>query len=131
MSDNKYENLYPIDSGVPELILSDFNIIKKNLKLKDNIFNKKKGLILFYTPWCSHCKNMVDSWTELTNYFKNTFPLAVVNCENLRQQNDLCCSFAKIYKYPTIKYVTKNGKLKKYDGLLTKDDILYFICGKC
>ena len=121
-------NLYDKYSGVIELKGKDF--IHKNNKVYINHkeFKDKNGLIMFYAPWCRHCQNMVEMWSDLAIQFKHQFTIAVVNCEN--KDNHKICSKIDIKYYPTIKYVSKDSLLHNYDEPYTKDDFIYFICSQ-
>lgn len=70
---NKIINFYGEEMGINELILKDFNvqyrledkgnfykIIKKskNISLKKELI-RKNGIIIFYSPNCIKCKNLL------------------------------------------------------------------------
>jgi thiol-disulfide isomerase/thioredoxin len=114
------QNLYSPYSGVLELSQGDFK--KKKLINKD--FKGKQGILIFYAPWCGHCRSMVREISELAIQFRYIFPFGTVNCEN-PNNNDICQEFA-VEKFPTI-FVTKNGKVRSYNGSRQKDDLLEYI----
>ena len=106
------------------------DLYKKNNSLVCNhsIFkNVKKGIIIFYAPWCPHCVNMYDDIVELSINYMNIFPIAVVNIEDLNNKNDLLALYANVSKYPTMKVLNKNLILENYNNDLTKDNITYYI----
>ena len=125
------DNLFTLDSGVIEL-QNDFFIRKK----KDIILNKNyrggnlRGLILFYTPWCQSCEEIKYKWSEIALLFKNRFFIGAYNVENESTENDILRNELKITKYPTIKYIGKNGKIHDYSGTRNINDIVHFICVK-
>tara|TARA_B100000780_G_C21126993_1_gene457830 strand:+ start:13200 stop:13586 length:387 start_codon:yes stop_codon:yes gene_type:complete len=114
------------NTSVIELNKSDFN--RKKVKHID--FEKKNGLIVFYAPWCKHCKNMKDMWENLASTFKYQFAIAAVNVEDTNKNNGKLLKTFNISIYPTIKYVTKTGTVIKYEGIQNYDDIVYFIWNK-
>lgn len=127
---NLYEDMYDNNTGIIELKYKDFTYDKKNNSLKCNhhMFKDiKKGIIIFYAPWCPHCVNMYDDIIELSINYMNIFPIAVVNIEDLKNKNDLLTSYAHVSKYPTMKVLNKNLILENYNNDLTKDNITYYI----
>lgn len=125
----EYENFYEGKcNAVIELKSTDFDLKKKYVKHSE--FEGKMGLIMIYAPWCGHCRNMIDVWKYLAAKFRNCFVIGAVNSENIIANNiDVIKSF-KVKYYPTVKFVNEKGKVTKFDGLLTKDDLLYFISSK-
>jgi thioredoxin-like negative regulator of GroEL len=51
--------------------------------------------ILFYAPWCGHCKRVKPTWSELSHA---TIKVAEVDCQDNR---DICMQF-EIKGYPTM-----------------------------
>ncbi len=127
---NLYEDMYGENTGIIELKYKDFTYNKKNNSLKCNhpLFKDiKKGIIIFYAPWCPHCVDMYDDIIELSINYMNIFPIAVVNIEDLKNKNDLLTSYAYVSKYPTMKVLNKNLILENYNNDLSKDNITYYI----
>lgn len=102
----------------------------KTKKVDNENFKNKKGLIIFYAPWCGHCQSSANMWKTISTAFKNKFPIGVVNCEDVKNNNHLLLKTFNIKAYPTIKYVTQNGTVYNYKGKTDKDDIIYFIWNK-
>ncbi len=124
----KTVNLYKKFTGVIELKSKDFKIENKKVKVINPLFVDKYGLIVFYAPWCYHCQEMVEMWSDLAIQFKYKFILGAVNCE--KKENYPIRNKLRIKLYPTIKYVGPDGILKDYKGICKKDDIMFFICSK-
>ena len=122
------QNLYDKFSGVIELRSKDFNITDNKVTIINKEFKNKNGLINFYAPWCPHCKTMVEQWSDLAIQFKHKFAIGAVNCEN--KNNYKIRNKLRIVQYPTIKSVSKNGIISKYDGEYMKDDMIFYICNK-
>ena len=128
--DRKKKDIFAKHSMVDELIYTDFMFFKKKKLLVKEEYENKKGFVIFYVPWCKHCCKRAKMWEELACRFKNKFYISAVNCENIIKDNDLLRLKYNVKIYPTVFYVTKNGSLHKYKGVLEKDDIIYFIWGK-
>ncbi len=122
-----YRNLFHSDNGVHELTLKDFYQDKNKLFIKNKFFPKNKGFILFYAPWCSHCKKFKSDYENLALDYIQLFPFGAVNTENVKDENDKLRVFADIDKIPKLKIINKEGYLTDYDSNLTYDDLLYFL----
>jgi len=97
------------------------------LYINNIIFENNKGLIIFYAPWCKSCKKNSELMTELALANINLFNFGSVNYENLEDKNDILCNYADIKKFPTIKYIGKNGELIDYQYEYTIDNLIYFV----
>ena len=139
---SKIINFYGEETGINELILEDFNvkyrledkgnfykIIKrsKNISLKKELL-RKNGIIIFYSPNCSKCKESIDFWTEIAiNNFYN-FSIYIVNCDNLVDNNDYLLPLLKIEHYPSYYgFDKKRGIVNKLDIKTNLEDILFYI----
>lgn len=57
------------------------------------------SLVMFYAPWCGHCKRMVSTWSQLARKHNSNgkFLIAKVDCAD---QTELC-SDNDVLGYPT------------------------------
>ncbi len=122
-----YKNLFHSDNGVHELIYKDFDIKENKIFLNNSFFRKNKGFVLFYAPWCSHCKTFKKEYEELAMDYIQMFPFGSVNVENVKEGNDKLKVIAKIESVPQLMTITKEGFIKKYDSTYDYDDLLYYI----
>jgi protein disulfide-isomerase-like protein len=88
--------------------------------------DKKITVVLFYAPWCPHCKDIMPMWKKLVEKHSsdNKVEVKKVNCEDKpeqAEQND-------VQGFPTI-IMFKNGKKVKYEGERTEEGIENFISG--
>lgn len=122
-----YKNIFGVEKGIIELVLSDFEYNNKKLFIKNDYFNEKKGLIIFYAPWCGPCKKISNLLIDLALSNINIFNFGAVNSENIKDRNDYLCLYANIKKFPTIKYIKENGELEDYKYEYNPDNLIYFI----
>ena len=127
LKNNIFKNIYGEKKGIIELKLEDFEYKNKKLYIKNNYFNDKKGFIIFYAPWCKHCIKMSDLLIDLALSNINIFNFGAINSENIKDGNDKLCIYENINKFPTIKYINKDGTLIDYQHEYTIDNLLYFI----
>jgi len=89
------------------------------LNLGESNFKDEVGsgphLIMFFAPWCGHCKRLAPTWEELaTKYNKaeeKEVTIAKVDCT----QETALCSAQDVTGYPTLKFF-KSG-FEKEDGV--------------
>ena len=112
------EDLYGEYTGVRELSSKDFTA-SNDILLKDYL--GKKGLVVFYAPWCGHCKTMVPTTKQAAQQLnKDKCFIAAVNCE---AHKDLAASVG-VKAYPTIKLVSPDGSMRDYEGDRSADGMV-------
>lgn len=119
-------DLYDKYSGVIELTSKDFKYEKDKIIVINKHFKNKYGFIKFYAPWCGHCRNMVELWSELAIQFGHIFAIGAVNCE--KKENFKIRNKIGIRYYPTIIKVSKDGTISLYDEGIDKDKFMYYVC---
>ena len=121
------KDIYSQDKGIHELVLSDFLYTDNKLYINNPYFKDKKGLIVFYAPWCKHCKKISSFMINLALDNINLVNFGAVNIENIEDKNDLLADYAKVIQYPTIKYIKDDGSLENYPFDYTEDNLIYFV----
>ena len=107
------------DSSVIQLNKNNF--VKKVIK-SNNIW-----LILFYAPWCGHCKEFHPEFEKLAKSTKGLFKLGAVNCENDRELAERY----KIEGFPTIIFFGDDkNKFEEYEGDREAAKIIDFLFEK-
>jgi len=125
------KNLYDNVPGIIELSTKDLvrNADGSVLPVR-NEFNNKVYMLVFYAPWCGHCRNMVTDVKDLSNTLKDEgFMVGTINCE---RNSDLSDKIV-IDSFPQI-YFVKDNKAKKYNGSRDLESLVSFLCetlGKC
>ena len=122
-----YKDIFDENTSVLELKLGDFNYKNKILTINNEYFNEHKGLILFYAPWCKHCKKLSNLYIDLALANINLFYFGSVNIEDIEKGNDLLTNYANVSKYPTLKYINNDGTLSDYKFEYNKDNLIYYI----
>ena len=107
----------------------DTSVIQLN---KDNfdtevIKSNNLWLILFYAPWCGHCKAFHPQFEKLAKSTKGLFKIGAVNCE---EERDLASKY-KIDGFPTVLFFGEDKtKTEEYEGNRKADKIVDYLFDK-
>lgn len=102
-NEGESENFYGM--GLEDKSLEPYMDGNQNMEdgdINNLVTNKKPSFVLFYAPWCGHCKKIMPEYQELIRKYNNSNNIQVfrINCdenEKLARDND-------IQGYPTIKF---------------------------
>jgi protein disulfide-isomerase-like protein len=84
-------------------------------------------LVLFYAPWCGHCKAIKPDWAKLSVEAKGQMSVLAVDCT----EHATLCSKYGVQGYPTIRYfATSTHEGEEYSGGRSLSDLLTFVKGK-
>ncbi len=90
----------------------------------------QKEFVLFYAPWCGHCKAIKPTWTKLQNEYKGSVKVVDIDAD----ADTKTAKKHKINGFPTIKYFP-NGRddiesAEEYKGGRSYDDLVGFLNSK-
>ncbi|GLV40971.1 uncharacterized protein CBL_04495 [Carabus blaptoides fortunei] len=87
---------------------------------------KKHVLVMFYAPWCGHCKKAKPEFTAAADKFKDDPKIEFSAIDCTTQQT--LCSFNEVKGYPTFKYFSYyNKNTKPYNGGRLEADFIRFM----
>ena len=103
-----------------------FVVVGKTFK-KEVIDNDKDVMLVFYAPWCGHCKQLLPKYEKAAQKLKAKNP-KIVLAKMDATENEV--ESVSITGFPTIKFYPGNKKDKEpmnYSGARETDDIIKFI----
>ncbi|KAJ8307304.1 hypothetical protein KUTeg_015388 [Tegillarca granosa] len=111
----------PAWSSVPSEVkhLSDKNFTSY---LKD----KKAALIMFYAPWCGHCKKTKPDFQKAADVLKKADTDKILGAVDCTTERDICGK-ENIQGFPTFKLYTNGKFLKEYNNDRTEEEFIKFI----
>lgn len=87
---------------------------------------KKHALVMFYAPWCGHCKKAKPEFMKAAEHYKDDSRVAFAAIDCTTQQQ-VCSQFGDVKGYPTFKYFSYLKSEKAYDGGRTSEDFIGFM----
>ena len=92
---------------------------------KSTLKKKKNSLVMFYAPWCGHCKAAKPHFTEAADAFSEDRKTAFVAVDCTKHTS--VCETYEVNGYPTIKYFNYGKNDFKYMGPRTADGFVEFM----
>ncbi|XP_012265942.1 protein disulfide-isomerase A3 [Athalia rosae] len=103
------------------LAIGTFAAEEDVLELSDDDFSHElerheNTLVMFYAPWCGHCKHLKPEYAKAAELLKGNDPpitLAKVDCTEAGKST---CNKYSVSGYPTLKIFSKNELVTDYNG---------------
>ncbi|XP_019378124.1 PREDICTED: protein disulfide-isomerase A5 isoform X2 [Gavialis gangeticus] len=83
---------------------------------RESLKKKKHALVMFYAPWCPHCKNSIPHFTTAAELFKEDRKIAYAAVDCAKEQNHDLCKQEGVDGYPTFNYYNYGKFAEKYNG---------------
>ena len=104
--------------------LDGFHMTKERFQnMNENFENSDKpNMVLFYAPWCPHCKSMMGDWEKLRNRVGNKVEVVKVNCDEqpeMAEKHD-------VKGFPTI-ILFKDGRKIHFEGSRNLENFTKFV----
>ena len=93
---------------------------------KEVINNDKDIMLIFYAPWCNHCKEFMPKYEEAANKLKENDKLILAKIDGSANEveNITISGFPTLFFFPGNK---KNEKPIQYNGKRTTENLIEFI----
>ena len=107
------------------LVCNELRGVAKNLGLMptESFDDGTTRVVLYYAPWCPHCKNIMPTWDRLQAESEGSnVSVEKIDCE----ANPEAAEENGVSGFPTI-ILYKNGKSVTYEGDRSLDDFKAFI----
>ena len=101
--------------------LDGFKLLKAE-HFEDIEAGKEDSMVLFYAPWCGHCKSMMGDWDQLEKKAPNGMKIVKVNCD----EEPEIASRHDVKGFPTI-VLFKGGKKIYFEGPRNLQNFQQFI----
>ena len=98
---------------------------------REVIENDKDVMLVFYAPWCGHCKKLLPEYEKAANKLKEKNP-KVVLAKMDATENEV--ESVEVTGFPTIKFYPGNKKGSRpmdYNGERTMDGIIKYLQTNC
>jgi len=102
------------------------------IEFTDNDFENKIGdhdmaVVMFYAPWCGHCKKLKPEFERAATILKaNDPPVALAKVDCTEGGKDTCGKFS-VSGYPTLKIFRSGGSPQEYNGPRDANGIVKYL----
>uniref|UniRef100_A0A8C4Q781 Protein disulfide isomerase family A, member 5 n=1 Tax=Eptatretus burgeri TaxID=7764 RepID=A0A8C4Q781_EPTBU len=94
---------------------------------RDVLKKKKHGLVMFYAPWCFHCKEAKPHFSAAAGQLEGDRKMVMAAVDCTKQQNQELCTQEGIKGYPTIHLYSYGKMVQHYSGPREESDFVEFM----
>lgn len=88
---------------------------------------KKHSLVMFYAPWCGHCKKAKPEFSSAADELKDELKAAFAAVDCTVDTNRPICESYEVKGFPTIKYLNYGKNPEDYNGGREHADFVRFM----
>lgn len=109
--------------SIPEVETVDglTTLVGKTIK---NYFHKENLLVLFYAPWCGHCKSFKPVYAEFAKKMEAA-PIVIAQID--ATANDIDSAIFPINGFPTVYFIGKETEPEFYSGGRSLEDLEKYV----
>ncbi|KPA86784.1 putative mitochondrial protein disulfide isomerase [Leptomonas pyrrhocoris] len=89
----------------------------------------KSALVMFYAPWCGHCKALKPKYSQLAKIYENDADVVIARIDADDKANKAVAERYDVHGFPTIYFFPKgeNAKPEEYKSGREIEDFLTFV----
>eukprot|EP00755_Sulcionema_specki_P014158 Sspe_Gene.55930::Locus_30768_Transcript_1_2_Confidence_0.667_Length_515::g.55930::m.55930 len=92
---------------------------------ESEVHGDKNAFVLFFAPWCGHCKRLAPAWEQLMAHYASS-PHVLVGRVDCTKHRDLC-AMNEIMGYPTMLAYKPKADAEEYDGGRSFEELQQFV----
>ncbi|XP_032880758.1 protein disulfide-isomerase A5 isoform X2 [Amblyraja radiata] len=94
---------------------------------KEFLKKKKQALVMFYAPWCPHCKNTIPHFTTAADHFKEERKVAFAAVDCTKGGNHELCKLEAVEGYPMISYYNYGKFTERYSEERSEEGFIGYV----
>jgi protein disulfide-isomerase-like protein len=87
-----------------------------------------KALVMFYAPWCGHCKHAKPAFASVASQLASKYKDIILGAVDATIEKDLGTKYS-ITGFPAFKYFENGQFVSDYSGGRSEQDLLQFLTG--